>query len=81
MADRMRHELEAEPLAERRHLRHRHHIAPAAPQHHHVCVIDHHPRCGPAHVAQRVGEKHLAVEPLERRVELEEQHPRVAQHG
>ena len=42
IADRVRHELEAETLAKGRHLRHRNHVASAAAQHHHVRVIDHH---------------------------------------
>jgi hypothetical protein len=32
------------------------------------------------HPSQRIGEKHLAIEALERGVDLEEQHPRIAQH-
>ena len=43
-------------------------------------VVDHHALDSAAHVAQRLGEKHLAIEPLERGVDLEEQHARVAQH-
>src|ERR1700722_326492 len=81
VADRMRYELEAEPLAEGSHLRHRNHVAPAAPQHHHVRVIDHHALPRATHVTQRFGQKNLAVEALECRITLEEQHPRVTQHG
>src|SRR4029077_7312070 len=36
--NRMRHELKAETLSKGGHLRHRHHVAAAAPQHHHMCV-------------------------------------------
>jgi hypothetical protein len=36
---------------------------------------------GATHVTQRIGEKHLAVESPEGGVALEEQHPRIAQHG
>src|SRR3984957_17486851 len=81
VADRMRYELEAEPLAEGSHLRHRNHVAPAAPQHHHVRVIDHHALPRATHVTQRFGQKHLAVEALECRKTLEEQHPRVTQQA
>jgi hypothetical protein len=42
-------------------------------------VIDHDAAWGTTHVPQRLGEKHLAIEALERRVALEEQHPRIAQ--
>src|SRR6266705_3357024 len=60
--NRVRHELEAETLSKGRHLRHRHHIASAAAQHHHVRVIDHYARCRATHETQRLGKKHLAVE-------------------
>src|SRR5512145_24353 len=43
-------------------------------------VVDHHPRRRTREVAQRIREKHFAVETLKRRVALEEQHPRVAKH-
>ena len=80
IANRVRHELKAETLAKGGHLRHRHHVASAAAQHHHVRVIDHGPGCGAAEVAQRLGEKNLAVETPEGGIALEEQHPRIAQH-
>src|ERR1019366_2107553 len=51
--------------------------APA--QHHHVRVIDHHALDHTARMPQRVGEKYLAVESVKRRMDLEKQHPRVAQ--
>src|SRR5947208_16771209 len=50
ISNRMRHELKAETLAKGGHLRHRHHVASAAAQHHHMCVIDHGPRCSAAEV-------------------------------
>src|SRR5450759_656645 len=50
--------------------------APA--QHHHVRVIDHHALDHAARISQRVGEKYLTVESVKRRIDLEEQHPRVA---
>src|SRR3984957_1996905 len=62
LPNRVRHELKAETLSKGGHLRHRHHIASAAAQHHYVRVIDHHPSRGATHVTQRIGEKHLAVE-------------------
>ena len=43
-------------------------------------VVDHYSFWKTAEVAPGVGQKHLAVKPLKRRVELKEQHPRVAQH-
>jgi hypothetical protein len=58
----------------------RNHLAPRAAQHHHVRVVDHDPARGAREVAQRVSQKHLAVEALERRVALKQQHPRVTQH-
>src|SRR5450755_3542738 len=51
--------------------------APA--QHHHVRVIDHHALDHATRMPQRIGEKDLAVESIESRVNLEEQHPRVTQ--
>ncbi len=81
IADLVRHEPEPEALGKSRHLRHGHHLAARAAQHHHVRVVDHHAPGRSAKIAQRVGEKHLAVETLEGRVELEEQHARIAQHG
>ena len=78
--NRMRHELKAETLAEGGHLGHGNHVAPAAVQHDNVRVVDHHAGRGAGEVAQRFGEKYLAVESLKRRVTLKEKHPRVAQH-
>jgi hypothetical protein len=76
----VRHELKAETLAKGGHLRHRHHVASAAAQHHHVRVIDHDAPRRAGEVPQRFGEKHLAVETPEGGVALEQQHPRIAQH-
>src|ERR1035441_5038236 len=75
----MRHETEPEAIRERLHLRHRNHFASRAPQHHHVRVIDHHALDHAARMPQRVGEKYLAVESVKRRMDLEKQHPRIAQ--
>src|SRR5450759_3329730 len=58
----MRHEAKPEAVRERLHLRHRNHLASRAAQHHHVRVIDHHALHHAARMAQRVGEKYLAVE-------------------
>src|SRR6201998_4157950 len=76
----MRNKLKTEPLAERGHLRHGHHLASAAAQHDHMRVVDHHAGGGATHIAQSIGEKHLAVETLEGRIALEKQHSRVAEH-
>lgn len=78
--NRMRHELKTETLSKGGHLRHRHHVASAAAQHHHVRVIDHDTGGGATQVTQRLGEKHLAVEALKGGVALEEQRPRITQH-
>lgn len=43
-------------------------------------VVDHHPLGSAAHVAQRIREERLAIEPLERGIDLEKQQARVAQH-
>ena len=43
-------------------------------------VVDHHALGRAACIAQRVGEKHLAVESLKRGIDLEEQHARITQH-
>src|SRR5215472_17355300 len=49
--NRVCHELEAEALSKGGHLGHRHHVAPAAAQHHYVRVIDHGPGGHAAEVA------------------------------
>src|SRR5438045_5203714 len=49
--NRVCYKLEAETLAKGGHLRHWHHVASAAAQHHHMRVIDHGPRCRAAEVA------------------------------
>src|SRR5208283_3854326 len=72
-------EVKAETLSKRGHLGHRNHLAASAAQHHDVRIVDHDAGAGASHVTQRVGEKHLTVEALKRRVTLKEQHPRVAQ--
>ena len=43
-------------------------------------VVDHHALGSAAYVTQCVGEEHLAIEPLKRGVDLEEQQVRVAQY-
>src|SRR5215472_11202693 len=78
--DRVGHELKAEPLSKSGHLRYWHHVAPAAPEHNHVRVVDHHPGWAAGKVAHRIGEKHLAIEALKARIALEKQHPRIAKH-
>src|SRR5450756_1348790 len=76
----MRHETEPQAIRERLHLRHRNHLASRAAQHHHVRVIDHHALDHASRMPQRVGEKYLAVESVKSRIDLEKQHPRIAQH-
>src|SRR6516225_6682297 len=80
MADGVRHELKAETLSQGRHLRYRNHISAAAAQHHHVRVVDHDPLRDAAQVAQRLGQKHLAIEALKTWIALEKQHPRITQN-
>jgi hypothetical protein len=45
-----------------------------------VRIVDHDAFAGAAEVAHCIGQKHLAVKTLKRRVALKEQHPRVTQH-
>src|SRR5450631_2661063 len=78
--NRVRHELKAETLSKGGHLRHRNHVASAAPRHHHVRVVDHDASCRATHETQRLGEKHLAAETPKVGTTLEEQHSRIAQH-
>src|ERR1035437_5377266 len=74
--NRVRHKLKAEALSKGGHLRHRHHVAPAAAQHHHVRVIDHDASGRATQETQRLGEKYFAVETPKVWIALEEQHPR-----
>src|ERR1700683_4952515 len=69
----VRHKTESETLGERFHFRYGNHSPSRAAQHHDMRVVDHHALDHAAHVAQRIGEKHLAVESLESGVDLEEQ--------
>jgi hypothetical protein len=80
VADLMGHETESHTLRKRRHLGHWFHLLTAAAQHHHVRVIDHGALWRAAHVAQRFGEKRLAIETLKLRPDLEVEQARVAQH-
>jgi hypothetical protein len=43
-------------------------------------VVDHHTLDHAARIAQRVGEKYLAIESLKGGIDLEKQHARIAQH-
>ena len=79
--NRMRYEPKPEAFSKRSHLGHGNHLAASAAQHHDVRVIDHDAFARAAEVAHRIGQKHLAVETLKRRVALKEHHPRVAQHA
>src|SRR5437764_7955165 len=74
--NRVRHELKAETLSKGGHLRHRHHVAPAAAQHHHVRVIDHHASGRATHESQRLREKYPSGATPEVWTTLEEQHTR-----
>src|SRR5216683_7039428 len=69
----MRHKVESEAFRECLHFRYGNHLPPGATQHHHMGVVDHHALHHATHVAQRIGEKHLAVESLEPGADLEEQ--------
>ena len=60
----MRHEAKPEAIRERLHLGHWNHLASRTAQHHHMRVVDHHAFRGAIHITHRIGEKHLAVEPL-----------------
>ncbi len=76
----MCHEAEPEAFPERLHFGDRNHLTPGATQHHHMRVIDHHAFDSASHVSQRIGEKHLAIEPLKRGTDLEKQQARITQH-
>jgi hypothetical protein len=76
----VRHKAESEAFRERLHFGHGNHFASGSPQYHHMRVVDHHAFHRAAHVTQGVGEKHLAIETLERGIDLEKQHARIAQH-
>ena len=78
--NRMRYEPESETLSKCGHLGHRNHGPAGAAQHHHMRVIDPDASRRAGKVTECLGEEHLAVETLKRRVALKEQHPRVAQH-
>ena len=80
IADGVGHEGEAEALGEGRHLGHGDHVPPGALEHDHVGVVDHAGLAGAVHVAQGLGEEDLAFEAAELRIELEEEHPGVAEH-
>src|ERR1700693_829933 len=69
----MRHKVESEAFCERFHLWHGNHLPSRATQHHDMRVVDHHALHHATHVAQRIGEKHFALESLEPGVDLEEQ--------
>jgi hypothetical protein len=45
-----------------------------------VRVINLADRRGPAQIVERVGQQHLAVQPIEDGIRLKEEHPRVTQH-
>jgi hypothetical protein len=74
-------EAEAEAVAKRLHLGYWNHGCSGSAQDHDVRVVDHHALGGAAEVAQRLGQKDLAVETLKRRITLKEHHARVAEHG
>jgi hypothetical protein len=75
----VRREGGAEARGEGGHLRHRHHVRPRAREHDHVRVVDHPPQTGAFKVQGRLRQEHLALEAGEARIELEEEHPRVAE--
>jgi len=74
-------ELKAKAFAKGFHLRHWNHVSPGAAQYDDMSVIDHRVPAASAEKTQSLGQEDLAVEALECRVALEEQHPRVAEHG
>jgi len=74
IADLMGVELKAVALGEGCHLRHGYHVFPRAAQDHDMRVVDHRGLGRSAEIHQDLSQKHLAVEALERRVELKKQH-------
>src|SRR2546427_9762707 len=73
--------LETKAFTEGFHLRHTNHLSSRAAQHDDMSVIDQRVPAASAKETQGIGQEDLAVEALECRVTLEEQHPRVAQNG
>ena len=74
-------EVEAKALAEGDHLGDGDHIGARAAQHDDVRVVDHHGGRRSLVVTGRSGQEDLALETLEPRVVLEEEHPGVAERG
>jgi hypothetical protein len=74
-------EAKAETLTESFHLGNGNHLGAGSTQDDDMSVVNHDAGGGAAKVSQGVGQKDFAVETLERRVTLKEQHPRVTQHG
>src|SRR2546422_11562405 len=73
--------LETKAFTEGFHLRHTNHLSSRAAQHDDMSVIDQRVPAASAKETQGIGQEDLAVEALECRATLEEQHPRVAQNG
>src|SRR2546422_11329063 len=73
--------LETKAFTEGFHLRHTNHLSSRAAQHDDMSVIDQRVPAASAKETQGIGQEDLAVEALECRVTLEEQHPRGAQNG
>src|SRR5262249_24919689 len=74
-------EAKAEAFPKSLHLGNGNHRRSRSAQHDDVRVVDQDALGRSAKVAQRLGQEDFAVETLERRVTLKEQHPRVTQHG
>jgi len=70
----MGNEPKPEAIGEGGHFRDGDHFAAGAAQHYDMGVVDHHPACRTPEKAMCVGQKHFAVEALERRKELEKEH-------
>src|SRR6266851_4798969 len=81
IADLVGDEGEAVSLAEGLHLGDGDHVRSRPLEDHDVGVVDHDPLGGPAEVLERVGQEGLALETLKPGDALEEDHPRVTQHG
>src|SRR6185437_9485761 len=80
MAFLVSYELEAVALGEGRHLGGGDHLLPSARGHDDMSVVDHAVRGSAADVPQRLGQERFALKAGEARIDLEEDHPRVAEH-
>ena len=80
MTDLVRFEDKAKPLGKGSHLGGGDHHLPRARRDDDVSVVDEAAGSGAAEVTQRLGQERLALKAREARIDLEEDHARVAEH-